>query len=171
MKNQNSTVPKESDEKLDKSETLDESDNNEVDATVGHIEKLAPKQRDKVISKLEMYSGPIPHPDILKKYNDIYSGAAQEIIDNGVEESVHRRSMESEYLKQDTIRKHRRDWMGFFIGIIGIVFGFYLLYLGHTVVGTIFSGGTLVTLVSVFASNSSSDTSEKDESDNKDSKK
>ncbi|KRM14376.1 hypothetical protein FD31_GL001979 [Companilactobacillus nantensis DSM 16982] len=54
--------------------------------------------------------------------------------------------------------------MGFLIGLIGLVFGFYLLYLGHTVVGTIFSGGTLVTLVSVFASKSNSDSSEKDDS-------
>lgn len=77
MKNQNSMEPNEDGKELKNSESLDETDNNEVDATVGHIEKLAPKQRDEVISKLEMYSGPIPHPDILKKYNDIDPGAAK----------------------------------------------------------------------------------------------
>ncbi|APX73337.1 DUF2335 domain-containing protein [Companilactobacillus allii] len=143
--------------------------NSEIKATVDNFEKLAPKQREQVISKLEMYSGPIPHPDILKKYDDMYNGAAQEIIDNGVQESVHRRSMESEYLKQNTVRNRRRDWMGFLIGTLGIVFGFYLLYLGHTVVGSIFSGGTLVTLVSVFASNNNSESSEEEDNDGKDS--
>ena len=42
-----------------------------------------------------MQSGPIPRPDILKKYNDLDPGAAKKIINNGVQESVHRRKMES----------------------------------------------------------------------------
>ncbi|WP_338231407.1 DUF2335 domain-containing protein [Companilactobacillus muriivasis] len=142
--------------------------NNEVDETVSHIERLAPKQKEQVISKLEMYSGPIPHPDILKKYDEMYHGAAREIIDNGVQESVHRRSMESSYLSQNVKRKRRRDWMGFTIGIVVLFLGFYLIYLGHTIVGTIFSSGFGVTLVAVFASDGNSAPSNKSsDSENK----
>lgn len=45
-----------------------------------------------------MYSGPIPAPHFLKEYDEMDPGAAKQIIDNGVEESHHRRQMESRIL-------------------------------------------------------------------------
>lgn len=132
------------------SEKMPRGHTSDVEETVNKIKDLSPHKKEQIISKLEMYSDPIPHPDILKKYDDMYPGAAKEIIDNGVQESVHRRSMESEMLKQSVNKDIRRDLMGFLVGILIIVFGFYLCYLGHTVIGTLFSGVSSVGLVSIF---------------------
>lgn len=55
-----------------------------------------PKEtKDEIIAHLEMYRGPIPHPDILEGYQKLYPNAAKEIIDNGVDESKHRRKLET----------------------------------------------------------------------------
>lgn len=51
------------------------------------LKMLPPAQQQMAMAKLEMYSGPIPHPDILKQYDEINPGAAQLIIKNGVKNS------------------------------------------------------------------------------------
>lgn len=50
------------------------------------------KQKD-IIATMEMYSGPIPHPKILAGYQALYPDAAKEIIENGLDESRHRRQV------------------------------------------------------------------------------
>lgn len=52
---------------------------------------LSDKDKNSIMATLEMYSGPIPHPKILAGYQALYPDAAQKIIENGLEESRHRR--------------------------------------------------------------------------------
>ena len=52
------------------------------------------KQKD-IIATMEMYSGPIPHPKILAGYQALYPDAVKEIIENGLDESRHRRQLET----------------------------------------------------------------------------
>lgn len=85
-------------------------------------------------------------------------GAAKQIIDNGVEESHHRRQMEEKMLEIGRRRSIRRDWMGYSIGIISIIVGGILIYQDHYVVGTIFSGVTILGLVGQFLGEDSNKT-------------
>lgn len=133
-----------------------------VDKVVDHVKRLPRNEQHQVMQKLEMFSGPIPAPHILKQYDEMDPGAAKQIIDNGVEESHHRRQMESKMLEMSRKRKIRRDWMGFIIGITSILVGAFLIYKDHYVVGTIFSGISILGLVGQFlgddsTSNSSSE--------------
>lgn len=133
-----------------------------VDKVVDHVKRLPRNEQHQVMQKLEMFSGPIPAPHILKQYDEMDPGAAKQIIDNGVEESHHRRKMESKMLEMSRKRKIRRDWMGFVIGITSILVGAFLIYKDHYVVGTIFSGISILGLVGQFlgddaTSNSSSE--------------
>lgn len=133
-----------------------------VDKVVDHVKRLPRNEQHQVMQKLEMFSGPIPAPHILKQYDEMDPGAAKQIIDNGVEESHHRRQMESKMLEMSRKRKIRRDWMGFVIGITSILVGAFLIYKDHYVVGTIFSGISILGLVGQFlgddaTSNSSSE--------------
>ena len=63
----------------------------EVNNIVDEVERLPHEQRQVVLQKLEIYQGDLPHPDILKGYQELYPDAAQKIIDNGIAESQHRR--------------------------------------------------------------------------------
>lgn len=135
-----------------------------VDKVVDHVKRLPRNEQHQVMQKLEMFSGPIPAPHILKQYDEMDPGAAKQIIDNGVEESHHRRQMESKMLEMSRKRKIRRDWMGFVIGITSILVGAFLIYKDHYVVGTIFSGISILGLVGQFlGDDSTSDSSSEQE--------
>lgn len=56
---------------------------------------LSEKQQEDIIATMEMYSGPIPHPKILAGYQALYPNAAKKIIENGLDESRHRRHLET----------------------------------------------------------------------------
>ncbi|WP_260338754.1 DUF2335 domain-containing protein [Levilactobacillus parabrevis] len=71
------------------------------------LENLPSEDQEKIIATMEMYSGPIPHPAILEGYEKLYPGAAKEIIENGVQESRHRRKLE-------TKRQARRGHLAWF---------------------------------------------------------
>ncbi|WP_259717307.1 DUF2335 domain-containing protein [Weissella confusa] len=62
---------------------------------IDKIESLPESAKAELSATLEMYSGPIPHPKILKEFNEIVPGSAKQIIKNGVQESKHRRGLEN----------------------------------------------------------------------------
>lgn len=121
-----------------------------VSEVVQNIGKLPQDQQQLAIAKLEMYSGPIPHPDILSQYEKIDPGAAKLIIDNGVEESRHRRELESQSLEYTRRDRRRRDWMGFVIALVIIGIGAFLIEMGHVVSGSLLSGASALGIVGLF---------------------
>ncbi len=44
----------------------------------------------------ELYSGPIPHPDLLKKYDSVIPGLAERIVAMAEEEQKHRHKLDDE---------------------------------------------------------------------------
>lgn len=108
------------------------------------IENLPPDRKENLIATLEMYSGPIPHPKILEDYQKLYPNAAKEIIQNGVEESKHRRELETRRQK----RRGNQAWT-IIVGVIGItilfiVLSFELIMHNHKIIGGIFAGTSFV---------------------------
>lgn len=106
-----------------------------------------PKETKKeIMAYLEMYSGPIPLPDILEGYPKLYPNAAKEIINNGVEESRHRRRLE-------VARQKRRGWLAWtslivvsIVTILCICISAFLVMQRHSVAGSIFGGIGVFTL-------------------------
>lgn len=54
---------------------------NDVDQVVDKVNKMPDDQKEITMSKLEMYSGPIPHPRYLEQYENLDPGAAKLIIE------------------------------------------------------------------------------------------
>jgi uncharacterized membrane protein len=52
-------------------------------------------QIGQVQAQSQLYSGPVPHPDILQKFDTLVPGTAQRMIQLAEDESIHRRRMES----------------------------------------------------------------------------
>lgn len=73
----------------------------------------------------EEFSGPIPHPDIMKKYEDILPGATDRIMAMAERQATHRQELEKKIVMSES-----RD------GMLGVVFAF-LLGIGCLVAGTI----------------------------------
>lgn len=102
---------------------------------------------------MEMYSGPLPHPKILAGYEALDHGTARKIIDSGIEESVHRRHLE-------TARQKRRGQLAWasmiLLLVVCVIFmlgSFYLIMNGHKIIGSIFGGSSFIVLAASFLNN------------------
>ncbi|AHA05143.1 DUF2335 domain-containing protein [Pediococcus pentosaceus] len=137
-----------------------ENDVNKTDSAeiIDKLENMPKDEKDDVIATLEMYSGPIPHPKILEAYQKLYPDAAKKIIENGLEESSHRRTLETARQK----RRGRLAWATLIslvvIILVFIVLSFLLIMNGHKIIGSIFAGtsflvfiGTMTDLVPVLS--------------------
>lgn len=102
------------------------------------------------MAKMTHFSGPFPHPDILKGMNEIVPGAAADIIKMGLQQSTHRQQMEHLVIKSQTRQSSTGQWLGFFIALFGLGGSFYLGATGHETTAAIIGGIDLVGLVSVF---------------------
>jgi uncharacterized membrane protein len=51
--------------------------------------------REVVVTEIsQSFSGPLPHPDVLRKFNEIIPGAAERIIKMAEDQSIHRKELE-----------------------------------------------------------------------------
>jgi len=62
----------------------------------------------------QFYSGLIPHPDILRGYNDLVPGAAKQILDTFNDQSHHRMNLERKTIDSDI----HRSWAGLAAGTL-----------------------------------------------------
>ncbi|CAM3019921.1 DUF2335 domain-containing protein [Staphylococcus argensis] len=108
------------------------------------------KENQEMIATLEMYNGPIPHPKVLEGYDKLDPGSAKRIINNGIEESKHRRKMEVITLKHITRSFYFRFILAFILAILFGLGSFYLVLNNHPIIGSTFVGATLISIVIIF---------------------
>ncbi|MDK7115611.1 DUF2335 domain-containing protein [Staphylococcus pettenkoferi] len=108
------------------------------------------KENQEMIATLEMYNGPIPHPKVLEGYDKLDPGSAKRIINNGIEESKHRRKMEVITLKYITRSFYFRFILAFILAILFGLGSFYLVLNNHPIIGSTFLGATLISIVIIF---------------------
>lgn len=102
------------------------------------------------VQKTELYAGPLPHPDTLKKFEEILPGAADRILKQAENQTQHRIEMESKVINADIRKSYVGLVFGFLIGILGIGGGIYLATLGFDIFGPVLSSGTLVSIIVAF---------------------
>lgn len=124
--------------------------NNELEEIIDKVERLPESKRQVVLQKLEIYQGDLPHPDILKGYNELYPEAAKKIIDNGISETEHRRKMEEKYLNGNISAHKLGQIFGFIVALVIVLSGVFLIFTGHGISGTLLTGTTAVALIGLF---------------------
>lgn len=119
------------------------------------ISGLRPEQRSVVIRaiKQESFSGPIPHPELLQKYEIVQPGFAERIVGMAERQLDHRISCEDKMIDGLVSESRRGQWFGLIVAIMFLIASVLLIILDHEVVGGILSGGVLVALVAVFVTN------------------
>lgn len=135
-------------DKKPSSQSSEDTNDSETNVEImDKLDALPDEDREQIIATLEMYSGPIPHPVILQGYEKLSPGAAKLIIENGVQESEHRRMLE-------TRRQKRRGGMAWFtlisvVIITGLLLvGSYLLIMNdHPIIGSVFGAGGFLTFL------------------------
>ncbi|HZY10138.1 MAG TPA: DUF2335 domain-containing protein [Bacteroidota bacterium] len=102
------------------------------------------------IESFESHSGPLPSPQMLKKYDEILPGLAERIVGMAERQSAHRIEIEKKAIDHKLGESKRGQDYGLIIGVVGIVSAGILSFADHDIVAGIIGGSTVVGLVTTF---------------------
>lgn len=114
--------------------------------------KLASKNHNNLVveERTVSFSGPLPPPEVLEKYNKIVPGAAERIIKMAEQQSAHRRSLETQVINSDIKNSKLGLFFGFIIGLAGIIGAIITSVYASQLVGGALGISSLAALVGVF---------------------
>lgn len=132
--------------------------------------KHYPKSNNETPSKIsvkkeqiEMYQGPIPHPDTLRRYEEISPGFADRIIQMTEKQVEHRIELENKVIDSKISDSRLGMVLGFILSLITIGIGAYLIILGKDGFGFSLVIGNLASLVVAFIYATNSNRKEREE--------
>jgi len=99
------------------------------------------------ITTVQQFSGPLPHPDLLKGYNGAFPGCAERVMAMAERQSAHRQQLERIVVEGNCNAQTRGQWFAFILAFVIICGGVYLLAKGKSVEGfaaIIFAVGSLI---------------------------
>lgn len=116
------------------------------------IKGLAPEQRTVVIQAIkgESFSGPIPHPELLQKYETIHPGFAERFVSMAERQLDHRIECENKVVNGSLAESKRGQNYGLIVSLLFLAASVFLGFYGHDWLAGILGGGTLVSLVTIF---------------------
>jgi uncharacterized membrane protein len=103
-----------------------------------------------VLRQSQTFSGPLPPPEMLRKFDEVVPGAAERIIKMAEEQSAHRKDLEKKVIESDISRSKWWQVLGFVIAIVGLIASAYIAIYGNAIAGSVLGVGTLASLVGVF---------------------
>ena len=117
----------------------------------GHNENAGNADRQLIAQQTTLiHQGPLPHPAVLKQYNDIVPGAAERIIAMAEAQAKHRQDLEARVIRTDNLKSLLGTIFGFVIAVVGFGGGLYAAFSGEPFFGGTVSIGTLASVVIAF---------------------
>lgn len=113
----------------------------------------------------EYFSGPLPHPDILRDYEKILPGSADRILKMAEAQSEHRQNLEKTVLATNSRDSLLGIIAAFILGVIGLAGGIYAVLKGAVAAGTFVTTLSLSSLVGTFVYGTRSERKERQEKD------
>jgi uncharacterized membrane protein len=98
----------------------------------------------------QTFSGPLPHPDIFRKYGEVIPDAPERILRVFEEDSRHVREIGKTALDAAKGDNRRSHWMAFVLIALGLILTGWLAYLGRDVLAGIVATGTLTGTIAGF---------------------
>ena len=114
---------------------------------------VSPQELQQIIKReirQEIYSGPLPHPEHLGKYDEICPGAADRIITVFEKQSEHRRGLEEKVVTSNIRNERLGQKLAFTLALLVIGSGVYLLATGKNALGLTATLSPLAVLTGVF---------------------
>lgn len=102
------------------------------------------------ISLSSTFSGPLPPPEILIRYNDAVPDGAERIIALAERQAAHRMALESRVVDADIKRANWGLVAGFVVALAGLLVAYLLVDRGNAVAGVALGAVDLVGLVGAF---------------------
>lgn len=115
----------------------------EIEAKLERIEQI-------IIQREESFSGPLPHPEHFKKYNQILPGSGNRLLKMAEDDLAHIHKMKQQQASIEKIATIGGLFTGWSIAIVALVGSGYLILNGHDIAGAVLGTGSLASLVGVF---------------------
>ena len=129
--------------------------------------KIQKNNNNAVIRQSISFSGPLPHPQLLEKYNEVVPGSAKMIIEMAEKQAIHRQELEKNVINSDIKNSKSGLIFGFIIGISGILGGIIIIAVSQAtsqiIAGSVISGASLASLVGTFVYGSQGRKKEREE--------
>jgi uncharacterized membrane protein len=103
-------------------------------------EKPSPVQTNEstgVTAKIqaEYFSGPLPPPSLLARYNDLIPNGAERILAMAERQSAHRESMEAQVVTGNLAIQKQGAYLAFILSLVIILGGIFLMCMGKDAYG------------------------------------
>ena len=131
-----------------------------------HNPTLQNKKNNHVIVHQEQttqFSGPIPPPEIIERYETVYPGAAKIIFEDWDRQVRHRHELESKLVSTDNIKSLLGVVFGFIIQAGAIIAGIYTALQGLIAFGVLIVLGGFLLLLIAFITNRAGKDQKKDD--------
>lgn len=122
---------------LKKPQTKPQQQDKDLEQIDQRVMKTAVEEAVVSVMQQSEFSGPIPHPDILKGYDAIVPGAAERIIRMAEKQSEHRQSMEKTIVEAEIRDSNKGINCAFILGLGGMISGVIIVYLVPSSAGAI----------------------------------
>lgn len=96
------------------------------------------------------FTGPIPPPEVLIKYNDALPSAAERIVAMAESQLKHRQELENRVIESNCRSQQRGPIYGLIVCLSAIAGGIYLIHSGQSVAGLVSIIGAIGSVVIVF---------------------
>ena len=103
-----------------------------------------------VIVRSEIFSGPLPHPEVFAMYEQILPGSADRILKMAEGQSLHRQFLEKKVVGGEYFRANIGLFFGFIIGMTVIIGGLMMIYFEKEWQGFILLVGGIGSLAGIF---------------------
>lgn len=98
------------------------------------------------------FSGPLPPPEILQRYDEIETGFANRIVTLAEKEQSHRHDTEGTALASSIASEKRGQYLAFILCAMIVIGSIYLIADGAAISGLLLAGSTLTGLAYIFIS-------------------
>lgn len=120
------------------------------------LDELPDDKRHRIVCAMmrqTSYRGPLPHPEILKGYENILPGAAERVFAMAESQQKHRMAMEETIVKNQIKQsKYGQIWGGLLTILFGVI-SFVFAYLGYPTLAGITLTTTIISLATIFVLN------------------
>jgi uncharacterized membrane protein len=104
----------------------------------------------RIQAMMRSFSGPLPPPEALERYNQVLPGAAERIINMAESQHQHRQGLETHVIHSNVAAQKLGTILGFVVAMSVVLGGMYLVHEGKSTAGLATILTALASLVGVF---------------------